>query len=210
MTKPKVIVLDYGSGNIRSAHQALVKAGAEVEISNDISKCESVAGLVVPGVGAFAHCVKAVQELGMDRLIDRRLIASRPVFGICVGMQMMFESGIEGGVVTSGLGQWPGQVTKLEAAITPHMGWNSVESDSKSILFKDLSDEYFYFVHSYAAKDFKYPDSKTVEQPLVSYTDYETRFVSALENGPLSAVQFHPEKSGDAGIQLLTNWIGTL
>lgn len=210
MTKPKVIVLDYGSGNIRSAHQALVKAGAEVEISNDISRCESVAGLVVPGVGAFAHCVTAVQELGMDRLIDRRLIASRPVFGICVGMQMMFESGIEGGVITSGLGQWPGQVTKLEAAITPHMGWNSVESDSKSILFKDLSDEYFYFVHSYAAKDFKYPDSETVEHPLVSYTDYETRFVSAVENGPLSAVQFHPEKSGDAGIQLLTNWIGTL
>ncbi len=210
MTKPEVAILDYGSGNIRSAEQALVKAGAEVVITSDLSKCLSAAGLVVPGVGAFDHCVKSVVELGADRIIDQRLIAQRPVLGICVGMQMMFETGTEGGKESPGLGQWPGKVTKLTAKVIPHMGWNTVTSPSESILFNDLMDEYFYFVHSYAALEFPLTGDSTLLPPLVSHTEYEGRFVSAVENGPLSAVQFHPEKSGDAGIGLLRNWIGTL
>lgn len=210
MTKPEVAILDYGSGNIRSAEQALVKAGATVVVSDDLSLCLSAAGLVVPGVGAFEHCVRAVTDLGADRIIDQRLIANRPVFGICVGMQMMFEAGVEGGSETYGLGQWPGRVEKLTARVIPHMGWNSVSSTNQSVLFNGLADEYFYFVHSYAVMEFPLTEESTLVPPLVSYTEYENRFVSAVENGPLSAVQFHPEKSGDAGIELLRNWIGTL
>ncbi len=210
MTKPEVTILDYGSGNIRSAEQALVKAGATVVVSNDLTLCLSAAGLVVPGVGAFEHCVRAVVDLGADRIIDQRLIANRPVFGICVGMQMMFETGVEGGSESNGLGQWPGKVERLTAKVTPHMGWNSVSSPKQSVLFNGISDEYFYFVHSYAVTEFPLVENSTLVPPLVSYTAYESRFVSAVENGPLSAVQFHPEKSGDAGIELLRNWMGTL
>ncbi len=210
MTKPEVAILDYGSGNIRSAEQALVKAGASVVVSDDLSVCLSAAGLVVPGVGAFEHCVRAVIDLGAARIIDQRLVANRPVFGICVGMQMMFETGVEGGSKSNGLGQWPGRVEKLTAKVTPHMGWNSVTSPNQSVLFNGLSGEYFYFVHSYAVMEFPLAENSTLTPPVVSYTEYEKHFVSAVENGPLTAVQFHPEKSGDAGIELLRNWIGTL
>ena len=210
MTKPDVVILDYGSGNIKSATQALIKAGAEVLVSDDLSRCESARGVVVPGVGAFEHCVRAIKDLGADRMIDKRLLAARPVLGICVGMQMLFETGVEGGVETEGLGQWPGSVRKLEASVVPHMGWNSVNAPSESILFSGIADQYFYFVHSYAVTKFPTTFESSLPPPLVSISNHEIDFVSAVENGPLSAVQFHPEKSGDAGISLLKNWVGTL
>lgn len=205
-----MVVLDYGSGNIRSAEKAITRAGAEVTISADLDDCKGAAGLVVPGVGAFSNCVTVVRNLGADRMIEQRIIANRPVLGICVGMQMMFESGEEGGVVTDGLGQWPGLVQRLKAKVTPHMGWNTVEAAVGSTLFQGLTDAQFYFVHSFAVSEFPTDGTGPIPAPKLSYTRYENRFVSAVENGSLSAVQFHPEKSGDAGIELLKNWVKTL
>ena len=210
MTKPAVVVLDYGSGNIRSAQRALERAGAEVTVSSDPKVCASAAGLVVPGVGAFDHCVAAVKKLKADVMIERRLIAQQAVLGICVGMQMMFSQGVEGAVESDGLGQWDGVVTRLNATKLPHMGWNTVEAPGESKLFEKLNGANFYFVHSYAATALKTDLSNPIKPPIVSFTNYQGRFISAIENGPLSAVQFHPEKSGDAGIGLLQNWIGQL
>jgi len=210
VTKPVVAVLDYGSGNIRSAQRALERAGAEVAVSNDMQVCARAAGLVVPGVGAFSHCVAAIKELKADRVIEQRLIAQQPVLGICVGMQMMFEAGVEGGNLNSGLGQWPGVVEKLESPKLPHMGWNNVVAPPTSVLFKGLMDASFYFVHSYAARELPLDQNSALKPPLISHTTYGIEFISAIENGPLSAVQFHPEKSGESGIALLKNWIGQL
>lgn len=210
MSKPVVVVLDYGSGNIRSAEKALIRAGAEVTVTAGIEACKKAAGMVVPGVGAFSNCVTAVKKLGADRIIEQRLIADLPVLGICVGMQMMFESGEEGGISTNGLGQWPGTVQRLQAKVIPHMGWNLVDPAEGSLLFHGLGDAQFYFVHSYAVPVFPTDEIGPLAAPKVSYTNYESRFVSAVENGPLSAVQFHPEKSGEAGIELLRNWVKTL
>jgi glutamine amidotransferase len=210
VTKPVIVVLDYGSGNIRSAQRALERAGAEVSISNDMQACARADGLVVPGVGAFGHCVASIKALRADRVIEQRLIAQQPVLGICVGMQMMFEAGVEGGAQTSGLGQWPGLVEKLQSPKLPHMGWNDVVTPLSTVLFKDLSGANFYFVHSYAVKDLPHDQESSLKPPLISHTTYGTKFISAIENGPLSAVQFHPEKSGDSGIALLKNWIGQL
>jgi imidazole glycerol-phosphate synthase subunit HisH len=210
VTKPDVVVLDYGSGNIRSAQRALERAGADVLVTNDLNACAQAAGLVVPGVGAFGHCVAAIKNLGADRIIEKRLIAHQPVFGICVGMQMMFEIGLEGGNQTFGLGQWPGAVEKLDGPKLPHMGWNTVVAPPETLLFKDLSEASFYFVHSFAAKEIPLDTHSALKPPLISYTTYGSKFISAIENGPLTAVQFHPEKSGDSGIALLKNWIGQL
>lgn len=210
MKQPLVVVLDYGSGNIRSAEKALTKAGASVKISSEKQDALEADGLVVPGVGAFHACIAAIKNLEADRLIEQRLISNRSVLGICVGMQLMFEFGIEGGVKTAGLGQWPGTVTKLHAKVTPHIGWNQVSPGSDSRLFVGLSDQQFYFVHSYAVESFPTDQTSPLPVPVVSKTKYEHEFVSAVENGPLSAVQFHPEKSGDVGIQLLRNWISQL
>ncbi len=210
MSKPAVVVLDYGSGNIRSAQRALERAGAQVTVSSDLTLCASAAGLVVPGVGAFDHCVAAIKKLKADVMIERRLIAHQPVFGICVGMQMMFAHGVEGAVDSAGLGQWNGTVTKLTATKLPHMGWNSVQAPAESSLFEKLDGANFYFVHSYAATEMKTDPHNPIKPPIISFTDYQGRFISAVENGPLSAVQFHPEKSGDAGIALLKNWLSQL
>lgn len=210
MSKPDVVVLDYGSGNIRSAEKALTRAGADVTVTADIQAGQNAAGLVVPGVGAFRSCVTAVKKLGADRMIEQRLIANHAVLGICVGMQMMFASGEEGGDTTNGLGQLSGTVQRLDARVIPHMGWNFVESAAGSSLFQGLSDAQFYFVHSFAVTQFPVDEISPIAAPKVSYTTYENRFVSAVENGPLSAVQFHPEKSGEAGIELLRNWVKTL
>jgi len=204
MSRPSVVVLDYGSGNVRSAVRALERAGAEVELTADPDKVAAAAGLVVPGVGAFAHVMEALHAVGAPRLIERRLAGGRPVLGICVGHQVMFESSVEHGTQAEGLGQWPGLVERLDAPVVPHMGWSEVEPPAESALFAGIAHERFYFVHSYAARTA--PDY--VRTTWTSHGD--TRFVAAVENGPLSATQFHPEKSGDAGAQLLRNWLGTL
>jgi glutamine amidotransferase len=211
MTGPRVAVLDYGSGNLRSAVRAVERAGADVTLTADPSVAENADGLVVPGVGAYEACMRGLLSVGGARIIERRLIASRPVLGICVGMQVLFAEGIEHGVRTEGCGEWPGTVERLRAPIVPHMGWNTVEPPEESRMFAGITDERFYFVHSYGVRDWVLQATPPFPVPSVTWTDYEAdRFVSAVEHGPLWATQFHPEKSGDAGRHLLENWIATL
>lgn len=210
--KPTVAVLDYGSGNVHSAVRALQRAGAEVELTQDTNTLLNADGLVVPGVGAFAAVMEALKALEGPRWIGRRIAGSRPVLGICVGHQVLFERGVEHGIAAEGMGEWPGEVTALpEDVIVPHMGWNTVDAPQDTVLFQGIEDERFYFVHSYAVQSWDFDQSiPEMTAPKVTWAHHGRDFVAAVENGPLSATQFHPEKSGDAGMQLLTNWIGTL
>ena len=210
MSRKSVVVFDYGTGNIHSAIKAVELAGATVELTRDKKKCAEADGMLVPGVGAFSAVMQALNAVDGGEIIGRRLSGSRPVLGICVGMQVLFENGVEGGVDTPGLGEWPGTVRKLTAPILPHMGWNTIEAPADSVLFEGLHDERFYFVHSYAATDWTLDVIPPFPQPRVTWAEHGERFVAAVENGPLSATQFHPEKSGEAGIHFLKNWIATL
>ncbi|MBA2639106.1 MAG: imidazole glycerol phosphate synthase subunit HisH [Nocardioidaceae bacterium] len=208
---PSVVVLDHGSGNVRSAVRALARAGAEVSLSADPARAQAAGGLVVPGVGAFASVMAAMGAVHGARVVERRLAGGRPVLGICVGMQVLFAEGAEHGVVTPGMGQWPGRVERLQAPIVPHMGWNTVDPAVGSRMFAGVGAERFYFVHSYACRHWGLSPSEQLAAPPVTWTSYgDGRFVSAVENGPLWATQFHPEKSGDAGATLLRNWLATL
>ncbi|WP_422115180.1 imidazole glycerol phosphate synthase subunit HisH [Brachybacterium sp. UNK5269] len=210
-TAPKVVVLDHGSGNVRSVVRALEAAGAEVELTADRERALAADGLVVPGVGAFAATVEQILGVGGDRIIERRLAGGRPVLGICVGLQIMFDAGDEHGERAQGLGQWPGEVTRLQADVVPHMGWNTVEPAPGTRLFDGLAEERFYFVHSYAARRWEMEQIGSLEAPLVTWAEHGgDRFIAAVENGALTATQFHPEKSGDAGAALLANWLRTL
>ncbi|MET3805036.1 glutamine amidotransferase [Nakamurella sp. UYEF19] len=208
----KVVVLDYGSGNLASAERALRRTGAEVEVTDDFETALNADGLVVPGVGAYAACMTGLQAVRGDRIIGRRLAGSRPVLGICVGMQILFESGVEHGEQTDGVGEWPGTVEKLRAPIVPHMGWNTVLPGEGSVLFADLDPSTrFYFVHSYAVRRWELEVTGRFVPPVVTWAEHGgDRFVAAVENGPLSATQFHPEKSGDAGAQVLQHWVDRL
>jgi glutamine amidotransferase len=202
MMAPRVVILDYGSGNLRSAERALARAGGDVTVTPDLSAAADADGLVVPGVGAYAACMAGVEALDAGPVIAERVAAGRPVLGICVGMQILFEYGEERGVVTKGLGLLPGGVTRLPAERVPHMGWNEVQAAPDSVLFAGLpAGTRFYFVHSYAAFG---------AGPGVTTCTHEEPFVAAVERGPLSATQFHPEKSGDAGAALLRNWVTSL
>jgi len=205
-----VVVLDYGSGNVHSAVKALERAGADVELTSDRRRALEADGLLVPGVGAFDAVMTALNRAGGGDIIDARLAGGRPVLGICVGMQVLFSRGVERGVETEGLGEWPGTVVELEAEVLPHMGWNTVEPDPGSVLFDGIDDERFYFVHSYAAAQWELEVMPPFPQPTLTWARHGTRFLAAVENGPLSATQFHPEKSGEPGIRLLRNWIDSL
>jgi imidazole glycerol-phosphate synthase subunit HisH len=206
-----VVVLDYGSGNLRSAQRALHRAGAEVTVTADVDAALAADGLVVPGVGAFAACMAGLRAVRGDRIIGRRLAGGRPVLGICVGMQVLFSRGVEHGVRTEGCDEWPGTIEQLKADVLPHMGWNTVAPPAGTRLFAGLAAETrFYFVHSYAARRWELESSEPLEPPLVTWAEHGEPFVAAVENGPLWATQFHPEKSGDAGAHLLRNWIGSL
>ena len=199
----RVVVLDHGSGNLRSAERALAKVGAEVVVTADEDAAREADGLVVPGVGAFAHCMDAINAVRGGTVVWDRLRKGRPVLGICVGMQVLFEKGVEHGVQTTGLGVLAGEVTRLEADVVPHMGWNTVAPPAGSTLFRGIEGERFYFVHSYAAR--------TGGDAATTYATHgATTFAAAVERGPLSATQFHPEKSGDAGAELLRNWLGAI
>jgi glutamine amidotransferase len=205
------VVLDYGSGNLRSAQRALARAGAEAEVTADFDAALAADGLVVPGVGAFAACMEGLLAVRGEQVIGRRLAGSRPVLGICVGMQILFDEGVEHGVHTKGCGEWPGIVERLHAPVLPHMGWNTVQAPAGSRLFAGLDPgERFYFVHSYAARALPLSPSKYMKPPLITWAEHGERFIAAVENGPLWATQFHPEKSGDAGAALLSNWLETL
>jgi glutamine amidotransferase len=208
--KPSVVVFDYGSGNVRSAVRALERAGADVTLTADRAAATAADGLVVPGVGAFSACMQALDALRGGEIVERRLTGGRPVLGICVGMQVMFERGVEHGVETDGFGQWPGSVVELQAPVLPHMGWNTVDVPPGSSLFDGIGDQRFYFVHSYGVRSWELTPDPPMPAPLVTWATHGTRFVAAVENGPLTATQFHPEKSGDAGYLLLRNWLGTL
>ena len=208
---PTVVVLDYGSGNLRSAVRALERAGADVALSDDHAGAEEADGLVVPGVGAVAACMAGLRAVRGHRTIGRRLAGGRPVLGICVGMQVLFERGVEHGVETEGCDEWPGVVERLRAPVVPHMGWNTVDVPGDSVLFDGITGERFYFVQSYGVRDWTLQTNDRTRAPLVSWTEHGgDRFVAAVENGPLSATQFHPEKSCDAGAALLRNWVVTL
>ena len=207
-----VVVLDYGSGNLASARRALARVGADVEVTDDFEKALNADGLVVPGVGAYAACMEGLRAVRGPRIIGRRLAGGRPVLGICVGMQVLFDAGIEHGVHTEGVGEWPGTVERLQAPIVPHMGWNTVEPGSGSILFAGTDpDTRFYFVHSYAVRRWELQVCGPFTPPAVTWAEHGgDRFVAAVENGPLVATQFHPEKSGDAGAELLTRWLQSI
>lgn len=203
MTQKSVVVLDYGSGNLRSAQRALERVGARVEVTADPGAASAADGLVVPGVGAYEACMAGLHEVGGEKIIGDRLTAGHPVLGICVGMQILFARGVEFGVESSGCGQWPGAVVRIDAPVIPHMGWNVVDAAAGSALFKGLdADTRYYFVHSYAAQRWE-GDSAA----LLTWATHHVPFLAAVEDGALSATQFHPEKSGDAGATLLSNWV---
>jgi glutamine amidotransferase len=207
----RVAVLDYGSGNLRSAQRALERAGADVDVTSDHHAALEADGLVVPGVGAFATCMAGLRSVHGDWVIGRRLAGGRPVLGVCVGMQVLFEYGDEHGETTRGCGEWAGAVQRLHADVLPHMGWNTVRAPAASRLFAGLDAEArFYFVHSYAVRDWQLRDTNPFAAPLVSWAHHGEDFVAAAEGGPLWATQFHPEKSGDAGAQVLANWAKSL
>ena len=210
MIAPSVVLLDYGSGNIHSAAKALELAGARVTLSSDRAVAEAADGLVVPGVGAFQAVMQQLESVRGGAIIEKRLTGSRPVLGICVGMQVLFEHGVERGNDTPGLGEWPGVVEQLDAPVLPHMGWNTVNAPEGTRLFAGISDERFYFVHSYAAREWTLEVHDPFPHPKLTWARHGSRFLAAVENGPLTATQFHPEKSGEAGIRLLKNWLDTL
>jgi glutamine amidotransferase len=201
---PSVVVLDHGSGNLRSAERALRRAGADVTVTADVAAGERADGLVVPGVGAFAACMAGLRGVGGDGLVRRRVDAGRPVLGICVGMQILFAHGVEHGVRTEGVGLFDGEVTRLDADRVPHMGWNTVRPGAGTTLFAGVEGARFYFVHSYAARP------AGGDRGVATTCAHGTEFLAAVERGPVSATQFHPEKSGDAGLALLRNWLKTL
>ncbi len=194
-------ILDYGSGNLRSALRAFESTGKEVVITSDYSIALEAEGLIVPGVGAFGACMTGLRAVRGDQLVRDRIALARPTLGICVGMQILFAEGVEYGK-HEGVAIWPARVEKLVAKVLPHMGWNTVDPDPQSTLFKGIEGESFYFVHSYGVTS----DSGKVQ----SWCTYEERFLAAIEDGVIAATQFHPEKSGDAGLQLIKNWTLTL
>jgi imidazole glycerol-phosphate synthase subunit HisH len=201
-----VVVLDYGSGNLRSAERALARAGTEVTVTADQDAALAADGLVVPGVGAFAACMAGLLEVGGDEVIAKRRIAGRPTLAICVGHQVLFSSGIEHGVPADGCAAWPGVVELLQADRLPHMGWNTVTAGAGSRLFAGIESERFYFVHSYGVRALPAAPGR-----VVSWSEHGgDAFVAAVEDGPLVSVQFHPEKSGDAGARLIRNWVAGL
>jgi glutamine amidotransferase len=199
----RVVVLDYGSGNLRSAQRALQRVGADVDVTADSDAAMNADGLVVPGVGAFEACMTGLRKIGGEKIIADRVTAGRPTLGVCVGMQILFARGVEFGVETKGCGQWPGAVVRLDAPVIPHMGWNVVDAPKGTALFAGLdAATRFYFVHSYAAQQW---EGNPAAQ--LTWATHSVPFLAAVEDGPLAATQFHPEKSGDAGASLLGNWV---
>ena len=197
-----IAILDYGSGNLRSAQRAFELAAKNVVVTRDAKICSEASALIVPGVGAFAACMEQLIEVGGAEIIADRVTKARPIFAICVGMQVLFESSNEK-KDTQGLGFLRGKVSELNAPVLPHMGWNNVAAAPSSKLFKGVEAESFYFVHSYAAKE-------PVADSANTMTNYGEDFVAAVEKDFIVATQFHPEKSGAAGAKLISNWVKTL
>lgn len=216
MTLPRVAVLDHGSGNVHSVVRALGHVGAEVELTAERDRVLSADGLLVPGVGNFHACMTALEAVDGAALVDARLAGGRPVLGVCVGMQVMFDGSDEpsgSAPARPGLAQWPGTASRLRAPVVPHMGWSTTTPAEGSVLFSGIEEERFYFVHSYAVAGWELrvaPGGPAAAAPRVTWSEHGSPFVAAVEDGPLSATQFHPEKSGDAGLRLLKNWVMSL
>jgi glutamine amidotransferase len=170
-------------------------------VTSDPEVAREAAGLVVPGVGAFSACMEGLKKVGAPAIIADRYRDARPTLGICVGMQVLFSDSDENGF-HKGIGMWETSVRKLQAPILPHMGWNTIEPSHNSTLFNGVEGESFYFVHSYAARETHVGDA--------TYALHGEKFLAAVENGSLSATQFHPEKSGRAGLALIKNWSKSL
>ncbi|MCT1441184.1 imidazole glycerol phosphate synthase subunit HisH [Corynebacterium glucuronolyticum] len=210
MVRPSVAIVDYGAGNLFSAARALEEVGASVSVTDRPSL--STDGVLIPGVGAFASAMEGLRSVSAARMVEERLAGGRSVLGICLGLQVMFDSGVENDVTTRGLAQWPGTVESLGVTPLPHMGWNTVERDASSRMFAGISpNERFYFVHSYGVLEDNFDRTPPFSAPLIGWTEHAgRRFISAVEDGPLWATQFHPEKSGRAGLRLLSNWVDSL
>jgi glutamine amidotransferase len=200
MTRPPVAVLDYGVGNLHSAAKALDRAGAEVRVVPTVAEAAGAAGLVVPGVGAYGACLSGLGSAGGPAAVAGWLEGGRPLLGICVGMQLLFEASEEG-PVSDGVGVVAGKIRRLSGPVKiPHIGWDEVAVRPGSRLLAGLGDgTRFYFVHSYAPE----PDRDAV----AAVCDYGRRFAAAVEHGNLFGTQFHPEKSGEAGLTLLANFV---
>ena len=198
-----IAILDYGSGNIRSAQRACQTTGQEVIVTSNRDEALSADGLVVPGVGAFAACMKGLRAIRGEEIIRERVHSKRPILGICVGLQILFTHSDEDQGQSTGVGIFPTTVKKLNHPVLPQIGWNTISVASKSKLFEGIEQERFYFVHSYAA-------TETGIDAGISTSEYGSTFIAALETDSISAVQFHPEKSGEAGLTLLSNWAKTL
>jgi glutamine amidotransferase len=204
------VVLDYGSGNLRSAERALARVGATVTVTADTDAALDCDGLVVPGVGAFAACMTGLRSVGGEKAIARRIELGRPLLGICVGMQVLFTAGVEHGVAAAGCAVWPGSVERLAAPVLPHMGWNTVTAAPGSALFAGIDEgTRFYFVHSYALR-MRDAAPLLADGAKITVAEHGEPFAAAVEHGVVAATQFHPEKSGDAGAAVLRNWVGTL
>lgn len=204
-----VVVLDYGLGNIRSAERAVARTGARVAVTVDREVALDADGLVVPGVGAFAACMEGLLSIDGDKIIAERLALEKPVLGICVGAQILFAEGVEHGYRVNGCARWPGVVEQLHAERLPHMGWNTIQAPTNSVLFAGLGEERFYFVHSYGVRE--HGPVRDFGDAVITWSEHGgDRFIAGIEQGPLSATQFHPEKSGAAGARLLANWVASL
>ena len=205
VVRKNVVVLDYGSGNIRSAERAVARAGADVAVTTDARHATDDYGLVVPGVGAFAACMAGLVAVGGPEIIAKRRTSGRPTLAICVGHQVLFEAWIEHVVRTEGCGIWPVLVEQLHAVRLPHMGWNTIQAANGSQLFAGIESDRFYFVHSYGVRALP-----AAPERRITWAEHGgDRFVAAVEEGPLWSTQFHPEKSGDAGARLIANWVET-
>jgi imidazole glycerol-phosphate synthase subunit HisH len=202
MTRPPVALLDYGVGNLHSAAKALDRAGAEIRVVPTVAEAAGAAGLVVPGVGAYGACLSGLASAGGPAAVAGWLEGGRPLLGICVGMQLLFEASEEG-PVSDGAGVVAGKIRRLTGGggvKIPHIGWDEVSVRRGSRLLAGLGDgTRFYFVHSYAPE----PDGDAV----AAVCDYGGRFAAAVEHGNLFGTQFHPEKSGEAGLTLLANFV---
>lgn len=196
-----IAIIDYGAGNVRSVEKALRHVGCETKLTADAAEISSAAGVVLPGVGAFGDAMKALRGTGMDKAVRERIAADRPFLGICLGLQVLFERSDETPDV-DGLGVFRGEVVRIpsDAGLkVPHIGWNSIEYDKECPLFAGLPEElYVYFVHSYYLR--------AAEPIVAATTQYAADIHAAVWRGNCFAAQFHPEKSGDAGLQMLRNF----
>jgi imidazole glycerol-phosphate synthase subunit HisH len=201
MNGPRIAVVDYGIGNLRSAEKALQHVDAHAGLTSDVREIETADAVVLPGVGAFGACMRALRASGLEAATKSAATDGRPFLGICVGMQMLFDGSDETPDVT-GLGVVPGRVTLLPRTVRlPQMGWNTLDVTTGSRLGAHLPDPaWLYFVHSYAPE----PED---DGAVAAWCDYGRRFAAAVEIGPLWATQFHPEKSGDVGMRMLHNFV---